>query len=72
MPPKKDTKGGAKEKPKASKGGKSTDEGIKFRCYVFLTIKNKYCKPVGAASKEKKGGNAVKVRHILCEKQGKV
>ncbi|XP_053969849.1 peptidyl-prolyl cis-trans isomerase NIMA-interacting 4 [Anastrepha obliqua] len=30
----------------------------------------------GAASeekgKEKKGGNAVKVRHILCEKQGKI
>jgi len=25
-----------------------------------------------AAGKEKKGGNAVKVRHILCEKQGKI
>ncbi|CAD7092968.1 unnamed protein product [Hermetia illucens] len=24
------------------------------------------------AGKEKKGGNAVKVRHILCEKQGKI
>lgn len=27
---------------------------------------------VGAAGKEKKGGNSVKVRHILCEKQGKI
>lgn len=26
----------------------------------------------GAAGKEKKGGNAVKVRHILCEKQSKI
>ncbi|EAT48088.1 AAEL000852-PA [Aedes aegypti] len=25
-----------------------------------------------AGGKEKKGGNAVKVRHILCEKQGKI
>lgn len=24
------------------------------------------------AGKEKKGGNSVKVRHILCEKQGKI
>lgn len=27
---------------------------------------------LGAAGKEKKGGNAVKVRHILCEKQSKI
>jgi len=26
----------------------------------------------GGAAKEKKGGNAVKVRHILCDKQGKI
>lgn len=26
----------------------------------------------GGAAKEKKGGNAVKVRHILCEKQSKI
>lgn len=28
MPPKKDTKGGSKDKPKAAKGAKATDEGI--------------------------------------------
>lgn len=33
-------------------------------------MKRSFIKLVGAASKEKKGGNAVKVRHILCEKQG--
>lgn len=27
---------------------------------------------IGAAGKEKKGGNSVKVRHILCEKQSKI
>lgn len=28
MPPKKDTKGGSKEKPKAAKGAKSADDGL--------------------------------------------
>lgn len=28
MPPKKDTKGGAKDKPKAAKGAKSSDDGM--------------------------------------------
>ncbi|KAH8358998.1 hypothetical protein KR093_003795 [Drosophila rubida] len=46
---------------KDSKGGKDGAKGGK--------------KPAAddkAAGKEKKGGNAVKVRHILCEKQGKI
>lgn len=30
MPPKKDTKGGSKDKPKAAKGAKSTDDGNIF------------------------------------------
>ncbi|XP_043523722.1 peptidyl-prolyl cis-trans isomerase NIMA-interacting 4 isoform X1 [Frieseomelitta varia] len=29
-------------------------------------------KAVGTGKEEKKGGNAVKVRHILCEKQSKI
>ncbi|XP_053694943.1 peptidyl-prolyl cis-trans isomerase NIMA-interacting 4 [Sabethes cyaneus] len=51
MPPKKESKGAAKNVPAKGGGKKNTDE---------------------AAGKEKKGGNAVKVRHILCEKQGKI
>ncbi|EDW14852.2 peptidyl-prolyl cis-trans isomerase NIMA-interacting 4 [Drosophila mojavensis] len=46
---------------KDTKGGKDNEKGGK--------------KPAAedkGAGKEKKGGNAVKVRHILCEKQGKI
>ncbi|KFB53626.1 peptidyl-prolyl cis/trans isomerase, putative [Anopheles sinensis] len=57
MPPKKDAKGGGKAAP--AKGGAGGKKGGS----------------AGAdegAGKEKKGGTAVKVRHILCEKQGKI
>ncbi|KAG5677671.1 hypothetical protein PVAND_007408 [Polypedilum vanderplanki] len=50
MPPKKDAKGGSKDK--GAKGGASGSDD--------------------KGAKEKKGGNAVKVRHILCEKQSKI
>lgn len=75
MPPKKDTKGGSKDKPKPAKGAKATDEGLENEFFFFrfsILCPFLLFNPVGAGSKEKKGGNAVKVRHILCEKQGKI
>lgn len=73
MPPKKDTKGkdnkgSAGGKKGAAAGGEEKGFLVKFyiKCqsllFVYIFLKGK----------EKKGGNAVKVRHILCEKQGKI
>lgn len=35
MPPKKDTKGGSKDKPKAAKGAKATDEGMRTAEHIY-------------------------------------
>lgn len=40
---------------------------IKYKSYLLLLEDGG-----GGAKKEAKGGTAVKVRHILCEKHGKV
>lgn len=75
MPPKKDAKGGAKAAAPAkgaAKKGAAGDEGkYQSSCGWTHRLNGFYCQFVGAA-KEKKGGTAVKVRHILCEKQGKI
>lgn len=70
MPPKKDAKGkdskGGGKKPTSSGGDAEKGSSFPlFQAYIHFM----FTPPTG---KEKKGGNAVKVRHILCEKQGKI
>uniref|UniRef100_A0A1Q3FFB6 Peptidyl-prolyl cis-trans isomerase n=1 Tax=Culex tarsalis TaxID=7177 RepID=A0A1Q3FFB6_CULTA len=56
MPPKKDAKGGSKQASGGKGGGSGGKKG-----------------GAGGDAKEKKGTNtAIKVRHILCEKQSKI
>lgn len=57
-----------KGKAESSKGGKSDDAGKPFANGNNCQFK-RFCLHKGG--KEKKGGTAVKVRHILCEKQSK-
>ncbi|KAH8407136.1 hypothetical protein KR222_007953 [Zaprionus bogoriensis] len=69
MPPKKDAKGG-KDSAKGGKKPAAEDKGMRvIEKRAQLATTTQLCTGAG---KEKKGGNAVKVRHILCEKQGKI
>lgn len=45
---------------------------VNYKIKVQTNKNNSLSSYTAGASKEKKGGNAVKVRHILCEKQGKI
>lgn len=80
MAPKKDSKGAAgKDKAgKNTKSGDSSEKGISSvennnnPAINRRIIRIAWTFVGAAAGKEKKGGNSVKVRHILCEKQGKI
>jgi PPIC-type PPIASE domain len=77
MPPKKDAKGGAKDKGgKGGKAGGGEDKGLFIsslkKCVTEIykfTILGKDKKGAAAVSAQ---CNAINVRHILCEKQSKV
>lgn len=74
MPPKKEAKGSGAAK---DKGGKSGGKGAKAAEVkgIFLVYIYTFFVPmivILLADKEKKGGSAIKVRHILCEKQSKI
>lgn len=73
MPPKKESKpaGGSKS---GGKGAKASTEKGNQRSFNHTNYSITFRVSVAAATKDTKGGgcNAIKVRHILCEKQSRI
>lgn len=75
MPPKKESKPAAGAKAGGKSGGKGAKaaEAKGKRSIDMFWLKNIYLNPnLIVVKEEKKGGSAIKVRHILCEKQSKI